>query len=241
MSAAVIDVTRLGRRFADRVAVEDLTLAVGGGEIVALLGPNGAGKTTTLRMLAGLLTPTGGGGTVAGVPLSREPRGELRARVGLLTETPGLWDRLTVWMNLLTHARLHQVPQAEARVRQVLERFGLTDRASDVAAVLSKGLKQRVAIARAMLHGPSVLLLDEPTSGLDPAAARDVRSMVVALAREGAAVVVCTHNLAEAESLASRIGVMKTRLLALDTPRGLGVGAGAATLEDVYLALVGDA
>jgi ABC-2 type transport system ATP-binding protein len=148
---------------------------------------------------------------------------------------------LSVWTNLLTYARLHELPDAEARVRQVLERFGLSGRATDVAAVLSKGLTQRVAIARAILHTPPVLLLDEPTSGLDPAAARDVRTMVVELAREGAAVIVCTHNLAEAESLAGRIGVMKTRLLALDTARGLGVGAGAATLEDVYLSLVGDA
>ena len=112
---------------------------------------------------------------------------------------------------------------------------------SDVAAVLSKGLRQRVAIARAILHAPPVLLLDEPTSGLDPAAARAVRTMVQDFALEGTAVVVCTHNLAEAESLAGRIGVLKTRLLALDTPGGLGVSAGAVTLEDVYLSLVGDA
>ncbi len=239
-ATTAIDVRRLTRRFDDRVAVEDLTLTVARGEIVALLGPNGAGKTTTLRMLAGLLTPTSGTGSVAGVPLDRGPREVLGARVGLLTETPGLWDRLTVWTNLLTYARLYEVADPAARVRDVLARLGLADRAHDIAAVLSKGLRQRVALARAILHAPAVLLLDEPTSGLDPAAARDVRGIVIELVREGAAAVVCTHNLAEAEALADRIGVVKTRLLALDTAAGLGVRPGHATLEDVYLSLTGE-
>ena len=237
----LIDARGLTRRFGTRVAVEDVTLTVAAGEIVALLGPNGAGKTTTLRMLAGLLAPTSGGGSVAGVPLTAAPDAELRARVGLLTETPGLWDRLSVWTNLLTCARLYGVSDAAARVRAVLDRVGLADRASDVTAVLSKGLRQRVAIARALLHAPPVLLLDEPTSGLDPAAARDVRRHIVELARDGAAVIVCTHNLGEAEALADRIAILKTRLLAVDTAQGLGVRSGTVTLEDVYLALTEDA
>ncbi len=240
MTTTAIDVRALTKRFDDRVAVDEVTFAVDAGEIVALLGPNGAGKTTTLRMLAGLIPPSSGGGTVAGVPLAGTPAAALRARVGLLTETPGLWDRLTVWMNLVTYARLHELPAAEARVADVLARVGLTSRADDVAAVLSKGLRQRVALARAILHAPPVLLLDEPTSGLDPAAARDVRAVVTELARQGAAVIVCTHNLTEAETLAARIGVMTTRLLTFDTPHQLGVGAGR-TLEAVYLALTGEA
>jgi ABC-2 type transport system ATP-binding protein len=231
-----IDARGLTRRFGARVAVADVTLDVAAGEIVALLGPNGAGKTTTLRMLAGLLAPTSGSGTVAGVPLTATPDAALRASVGLLTETPGLWDRLTVWTNLLTYARLYGVSDPPARVRAVLDRLGLGDRAGDVTAVLSKGLRQRVAIARALLHAPPVLLLDEPTSGLDPAAARDVRRLVTDLARDGAAIVVCTHNLAEAEALAGRIGILKTRLLAFDTAHGLGVRPGQISLEDVYLA-----
>lgn len=232
----VIDARGLTRRFGARVAVTEVTLEVAGGEIVALLGPNGAGKTTTLRMLAGLLAPTSGSGTVAGVPLTSPPDAALRARVGLLTETPGLWDRLTVWTNLLTYARLYGVVDAPTRVRDVLDRLDLGDRAGDATAVLSKGLRQRVALARALLHAPPVLLLDEPTSGLDPAAARDVRRLVADLARDGAAIVVCTHNLAEAESLAGRIGILKTRLLAFDTAHGLGVRPGQVSLEDVYLA-----
>ena len=230
-----IDVRGLTRRFGARVAVEDVSFSVAAGEIVALLGPNGAGKTTTLRMLAGLLAPTSGGGSIAGVPLTATTDAALRARVGLLTETPGLWDRLTVWTNLVTYARLYGVADAPARVRAVLDRLGLADRAGDVAAVLSKGLRQRVALARALLHAPPVLLLDEPTSGLDPAAARDVRRLVTGLARDGAAMVVCTHNLAEAEALAGRIGILKTRLLAFDTAHGLGVRPGQVSLEDVYL------
>jgi ABC-2 type transport system ATP-binding protein len=231
-----IDARGLTRHFGARVAVEDVSFAVAAGEIVALLGPNGAGKTTTLRMLAGLLAPTNGGGSVGGVPLSPTADAALRARVGLLTETPGLWDRLTVWTNLLTYARLYGVADAPGRVREVLGRLGLADRTGEVAAVLSKGLRQRVAIARALLHAPPVLLLDEPTSGLDPAAARDVRRLVADLARDGAAIVVCTHNLAEAELLAGRIGILKTRLLAFDTAHGLGVRPGQVSLEDVYLA-----
>ncbi|MBP7776536.1 MAG: ABC transporter ATP-binding protein [Acidobacteria bacterium] len=240
-TTAAIDVRRLTRHFDDRVAVEDLTLTVAPGEIVALLGPNGAGKTTTLRLLAGLLGPSSGEGTVAGVALAGHDQATLRARVGLLTETPGLWDRLSVWTNLMTYARLHAVAEPAARVRRVLEQLGLAGRANDVAAVLSKGLRQRVAIARAILHAPAVLLLDEPTSGLDPAAAKDVRAIVTNLARDGAAALVCTHNLAEAEALAGRIGIVKTRLLGLDTPYGLGVRPGGVTLEDVYLALTGEA
>jgi ABC-2 type transport system ATP-binding protein len=231
-----IDARRLARRFGARVAVEDVTFTVAAGEIVALLGPNGAGKTTTLRMLAGLLAPTSGSGSVAGVPLTATADAALRARVGLLTETPGLGDRLTVWTNLVTYATLYGVTNAPARVRAVLDRLGLADRANDVAAVLSKGLRQRVAIARALLHEPPVLLLDEPTSGLDPVAARDVRRLVTELARDGTAIVVCTHNLAEAEALAGRIGILKTRLLAFDTAHGLGVRPGQVSLEDVYLA-----
>jgi ABC-2 type transport system ATP-binding protein len=231
-----IDARGLTRRFGARVAVEDVTLDVAPGEIVALLGPNGAGKTTTLRMLAGLLAPTSGGGSVAGVPLTATADAALRARVGLLTETPGLWDRLTVWTNLLTYARLYGVADPPTRVHAVLDRLGLADRTHDVAAVLSKGLRQRVALARALLHAPPVLLLDEPTSGLDPAAARDVRRLVADLAGDGTAIIVSTHNLGEAEALAGRIGILKTRLLAFDTACGLGVRPGQVSLEDVYLA-----
>jgi ABC-2 type transport system ATP-binding protein len=227
-----IDVVDLSRRFGSRVAVEALSFAVGPGEILALLGPNGAGKTTTLRVLAGLLSPTTGRVTVGGVVRGPGSAGPIPGGgVGLLTETPGLWDRLSVETNLLTYARLYGVSDARSAVRRVLDRLGLADRGRDLAAVLSKGLRQRVALARALLHRPPVLLLDEPTSGLDPASAKDVRDIVTGLRLDGVATLLCTHNLTEAEQLADRIGIVKTRLLAMGTAAELrGSHGEAATI-----------
>ena len=219
--AAVLVARQLTRIFDERVAVRDVSLSVSAGEIVALLGPNGAGKTTTMRMLAGLILPTAGRIVINHIELSEATSGAARAAVGLLTEAPGLWERLTVRLNLLTYARLHGISDPDRRVDATLRIVDLIDRADDLAGKLSKGLKQRVAIARALLHEPPVLLLDEPTSGLDPASARHMRDLILALRSEGRAVLVSTHNLAEAEELADRIAVLKTELLALDTPSAL--------------------
>jgi ABC-2 type transport system ATP-binding protein len=217
----VIIARQLTRVFDDRVAVRDLSLTVGAGEIVCLLGPNGAGKTTTMRMLAGLIAPTAGHIQINNIDVSDATAARARSSVGLLTEAPGLWERLTVRANLLTYARLQGVEERERRVDDTLRHLDLADRAADAAGTLSKGLKQRVAIARALLHRPPVLLLDEPTSGLDPASARHVRDLIVALRSDGRAILVSTHNLAEAEELADRIAVVKTHLLAVDTPAAL--------------------
>lgn len=227
LPGAAIEVAHVSRSFGAREAVQDVTFAVGYGETLVLLGPNGAGKTTTLRMLAGLLVPTSGRATVAGVDVASPAEAtRLRAQIGLLTEVPGLWDRLSVELNLLTYARLHGVAAPAAAVHRALDRLGIAGRGRDVAATLSKGLRQRVALARALIHGPRVVLLDEPTSGLDPEAAKDVRDVIRTLRSDGAAVVVCTHNLAEAEQLADRIGVVKTRLLAVETADALRARAG---------------
>jgi ABC-2 type transport system ATP-binding protein len=219
--AAVIETRALTRRFDDRLAVDGLTLSVGAGEVVSLLGPNGAGKTTTFRMMAALLMPTGGEVTLAGTPLTTSSADAIRSRVGLLTEAPGLWERLSVRWNLRTYARLHGVPDQDRRVAAVMDAVGIADRADDRAGALSKGLKQRVALARAIVHDPPVVLLDEPTSGLDPSSARHVRDLIRRLREEGRAVLVSTHNLTEAEELSDRIAVLNTRLLACDTPRRL--------------------
>jgi ABC-2 type transport system ATP-binding protein len=201
--------------------VRDVSLTVDSGEIVCLLGPNGAGKTTTIRMLAGLILPTSGRIAINQIDVSEATAGEARGAVGLLTEAPGLWERLSVRVNLLTYARLHGIADPDRSVNNTLRQLDLFDRASDAAGTLSKGLKQRVAIARALLHQPAVLLLDEPTSGLDPSSARLVRDLISDLRSAGRAILVSTHNLSEAEELADRIGVLKTRLLALDTPAAL--------------------
>jgi ABC-2 type transport system ATP-binding protein len=198
--------------------VEDVTFDVAPGEIFGLLGPNGAGKTTTLRMVAGLIAPTSGEASVAGVPLTRQTIDQVRGQVGFLTEAPGLWDRLTVEVNLLTYARLHQLADPRAVVGRALERFGLSDRATSLCAELSKGLKQRVAIARTLLHDPPVVLLDEPTSGLDPQSARVVRDVVRELKARGHAVIISTHNLDEAERMADRVGVLRRTFLAVASP-----------------------
>jgi ABC-2 type transport system ATP-binding protein len=217
----MLSADRLTRRFDSRVAVEDVSFDLAPGEIFALLGPNGAGKTTTLRMLAGLIQPSSGVVSIKGEPVTRQSASQLRARIGFLTEAPGLWDRLTVRQNLIVYAQLHGLARPADTVDAALDTFGIRDRGSEPAAQLSKGLKQRVALARTLLHNPSIVLLDEPTSGLDPESARDVRALVLRLRAEGRAVLLSTHNLDEVERVADRVAVLKTRLVAMDTPGAL--------------------
>jgi ABC-2 type transport system ATP-binding protein len=217
----MLSATNLTRRFGDRIAVENATLTLEPGQIFALLGPNGAGKTTTLRMLAGLIEPTSGSVKLDGQVISSHTSSAVRGHVGFLTEAPGLWDRLTVRQNLNVYARLHGIRDTERAINQTMSLFGITDRAGQPAAELSKGLKQRVALARTLLHQPDVVLLDEPTSGLDPESARDVRTLVLRLRNEGRAVLLSTHNLDEVERIADRVAVLRTRMIALDTPAAL--------------------
>jgi ABC-2 type transport system ATP-binding protein len=220
----------LTKTFGSRVAVERLSFDLRSGEIFALVGPNGAGKTTTLRMLAGLIRPTSGSVRFGGQPAAGA-ESALRAGIGFLTEAPGLWDRLTVRQNLRVYARLHGLPHVDRAVDAALDLFGIADRASEPAAVLSKGLRQRVALARALLHDPRAVLLDEPTSGLDPESARDVRDLVTRLRDDRRAVLISTHNLDEVDRLADRVAVLNTRLVALDTPQSLRERAFGARLR----------
>ena len=213
-----IEVRGLSKRFGGRTAVEGLDFAVGEGEVFGLLGPNGAGKTTTVRMLTGLLRPSSGTATVCGVALDGD--GELlRQRVGLLTEQPGLYDRLTARENLRFFLKLHHCDTAAAweEARGWMERFGLGGREDDPCGSLSKGMRQKLALIRALVHRPQVLFLDEPTSGLDPESARAVRDAVGELAVEGRTIVLCSHNMAEVERLCGRVAVVKGRLLAVGT------------------------
>ncbi len=212
----------LTRRFDGRVAVEALDLEVRAGEVFGLLGPNGAGKTTTVRMLTALIAPTGGTAAVAGFKLGEQDT-EIRRRVGILTESPGLYERLPVQYNLEFFAHLYGVPENEipGRAQHYLQLLELWDRRKDQAGTLSKGMKQKLAIARAMLHEPQVIFLDEPTASLDPEATLMVHEFIEKLRTEGHTIVLCTHNLDEADRLCDRIGVIKQRLIRVDTPANL--------------------
>jgi ABC-2 type transport system ATP-binding protein len=217
----MLSAQQLTRRFGDRVAVEDVSFDLVAGEIFALLGPNGSGKTTTLRMLAGLIAPSSGAISVQGERLTQESAPRLRRDIGFLTEAPGLWDRLTVRQNLDVFARLHGLAQPHRAVDEALELFEMGSRAGDRAAHLSKGLKQRVALARALLHDPRIVLLDEPTAGLDPGSAHDVRELILRLRDRQRVVLLSTHNLDEAQRVADHVAILRTRLIAIDTPAAL--------------------
>ena len=217
-----IHVEGLGKRFGDRVAVEGLSFHVRPGEVFGLLGPNGAGKTTTVRMLTGLLRPSEGEATVWGHRVDRDGEA-LRKGVGLLTEQPGLYDRLTARENLRFFMKLHELDEARAwpRALDYLRRFGLGGREGEPVGGFSKGMRQKLAIVRTLVHDPQVIFLDEPTSGLDPESARTVRDAVAELASEGRTIVLCSHNLSEVERLCERVGVVKRSLLAMGPVREL--------------------
>ena len=214
----MLSAAHLVRRFGLRTAVDGVTFEVKAGEVFALLGPNGAGKTTTLRMLGGLIAPTSGQVRVAGQLMDRPNGPGLRARIGFLTETPGLWDQLTVSDNIAVYARLFGMTDVSAAVERSLRRFDLWDRRADRAVLLSKGMKQKLALARALVHDPEIVLLDEPTANLDPLTSRGVRDLLLELRGRGRAVVVSTHNLDEVERVADRVALISTRLVALGEP-----------------------
>ena len=216
----MIQTENLTRRFGDVLAVDRLSLSVAPGEIFGFLGPNGAGKTTTIRMLAGLIGPSSGEAHVAGCRLGHDDT-NLRRRIGVLTETPGLYDGLSAEANLTFFAELYAVADPATAVEHYLRWLGLWDRRVEPAGTFSKGMRQKLAIARALLHEPQVLFLDEPTSGLDPEAAHLVRDFIAELRREGRTIFLCTHNLDEADRLCDRIGVFRQRLLAVDSPAAL--------------------
>jgi ABC-2 type transport system ATP-binding protein len=221
----MIELIGLTKQFDGFTAVEGVTLSVAAGEILALLGPNGAGKTTTVRMLAAILRPTAGQAFVAGYSLSEHPR-EVRRRVGLLTEHPGLYLRMRGKEYLDFFGRLMGLSADERsrRAKELLARFGMSEAWDQRMGTYSKGMRQKMALVRAMLHDPSVLLLDEPTSAMDPHSAKLVREAVLGLRHHRRAIVICTHNLAEAEALADRIAIIRRgRIVALGTPAELKV------------------
>lgn len=219
----MIRIDGLSKRFGDNLAVDNLTLEVRQGEVFGFLGPNGAGKTTTVRMLSALIAPTAGVAWVNGHQIGVEDDA-VRASVGILTETPGLYPRLDAEQNLRLFAKLYGVNDIHGQVKKYLTMLGLWERRDEPVGGFSKGMQQKLAIARALLHEPPVLFLDEPTSALDPEAARVVRDFVEELRSQGRTTFICTHNLDEADRLCDRIGVIKQRLIRVDTPAALRRG-----------------
>ncbi len=215
----LIEAEGLERRFGSFVAVQDVSFRVAPHEVLALLGPNGAGKTTTLQMLAGLLPPSAGRATVAGFDVARQSD-EVRARVGLMVDEPGFYPEMTVSEYLPFVGRLYGLDKSAARTAmdELLRRFGLESKRHARLSSLSKGMRQKVALIRAVIHQPPVLLLDEPTSALDPLSARAVHDFIRERRAAGDAIIICTHNLPEAEELADRVAIVAaSRLRRLGT------------------------
>jgi ABC-2 type transport system ATP-binding protein len=214
---------RLSKKFNEFLAVDEVTLEVKAGEVLALLGPNGAGKTTTVRMLTSVLIPSQGWARVGGYDVVQQAQ-QVRALVGVLTENHGLYNRMPALEYLDFFGQIYNLSfnRRQARIKQLLEHFGLLDNNKQPLGEYSKGMRQKLALARALLHDPPVLLLDEPTSAMDPESARLVRDAISNLRSADRAIVICTHNLAEAEELADKIAIIRRgRIIALGSPQAL--------------------
>jgi ABC-2 type transport system ATP-binding protein len=238
--APALSVDHLSKRFGHRIAFDDVSFEVGHGEVFGFLGPNGAGKTTMVRTLGTLLSPSAGAASIGGIPLTPDNGVEIRRRIAVMPESPGLYLRLTVAENLRCFADLYEVPDPTDRIGRALRAVNLADRAHDACGALSKGLRQRVALARALLNDPQVLFLDEPTAGLDPVATRDVHQLIAALSRSGVTIFLTTHRLEEAERLCDRVAILNTTLRTIGRPAQLREQLFAKTLTVRTLAALPD-
>ncbi len=247
----MLEVDALAKRYGDVLALRDLTVRVDEGECLILLGRNGAGKTTALRCMAGVLVPTAGTVRVDGIEAADDPAA-VRARVGLMPEVPGLYERMSARAYLDYFGAVYDVEPAlrRRRIDDLLELFELSDAGDRWLGTYSKGMRQKVALIRATLHRPRLVLADEPTSALDPDSARRAWTYLKDLQKEGCALVICTHSMDEAETLAGHIGIMSAgRALAIGSMVELRRRSGLKprqevvelpTLEDIYLAIVGN-
>jgi ABC-2 type transport system ATP-binding protein len=220
----LIETVGLTRNFGSITAVEDLNLVVKDGEVFGFIGPNGAGKTTTVRMLCCLIAPTAGTAYINGLDItSPDDAIKIRGMIGLLPESPGLYESLSAYRNLDFFAQLYGVPkrEREQRIRDLLTKLDVWDRRDDPIAKFSKGMKQKIAIARALVHEPEFLFLDEPTSGLDPQAAITVRNYLLELKKEGRTIFLNTHNLDDAQRICDRVGIIQRRILAVGSAEDL--------------------
>lgn len=219
----MIRTENLTKDFGEFRAVDRVNLRVESGEVLALLGPNGAGKTTTVRMLTTVLRPTEGRAEVAGYDIRTQPRG-VRGAVGVLTEDHGLYDRMFLEEYLDFFGQLYGMPAGNRKVRieKLYSDFGLEDDLKRRIGEFSKGMRQKLSLARTLLHSPSVLLLDEPTSAMDPESARMVHRAILNLRTERRAIIICTHNLSEAEILADKIAIIRRgKIIAQGSPGDL--------------------
>lgn len=238
MTDVAVDIRELTRRFGALTAVSRLTLAVQRGEVFGLLGPNGSGKTTTIRMLCGLLEPSEGDATVAGVDVCAAPE-RVKTQIGYMSQRFGLYEDLTVAENLAFYGGIYGLSGAAQRDRtaHVVAFLGIAGRLGQLAGELSGGWKQRLALGCALLHHPPVLFLDEPTAGVDPAARRNFWRAIHDLAQDGTTVLVTTHYMDEAQRC-DRLGMMSLgHLIALGTPAQVAQQVGGETLEDAFIIL----
>ena len=220
----MIDTKNLTRKFGNLTAVDNLTLRVEDGEVFGFLGPNGAGKTTTVRMLCCLIGKTSGEATIGNYTIDKqEDCLRIRKMVGFLPENVGLYDSLSAYRNLDFYGQLYEVPESKRKenIERLLKLLGIWERREDAAGTFSKGMKQKLAIARALIHDPQLLFLDEPTANLDPEASKTVRDFVIELKKEKRTIFINTHNLDEADRLCDRIAILKTKLIAVDSPKNL--------------------
>ena len=220
----MIETKNLTRTFGNITAVDNVTFHVDKGEVFGFLGPNGAGKTTTIRMLCCLISKTSGDAWIGGYSVSNEGDCmKIRKMVGFLPENVGLYDNLSAYRNLDFYGQLYEVPEEmrKGNIERLLRLLGIWERREDTVGTFSKGMKQKIAIARALIHDPQVLFLDEPTANLDPEAAKTVRDFILELKKEKRTIFINTHNLSEVERLCDRIAILKSKLVAVDTPRNL--------------------
>ncbi len=247
----MLEVDNLAKRYGDVLALEDLTVRVEEGQCLVLLGRNGAGKTTALRCMGGVLLPTAGTVRVDGIDAADDPAA-VRARIGLMPEVPGLYERMSVRAYLDYFGAIYDIEPAlrKRRISELLELFELADAGDRWLGTFSKGMRQKVALIRATLHRPRLVLADEPTSALDPDSARRAWDYLNYLKSDGCALVICTHSMEEAEHLAGDIGIMSAgRALAVGNMAALRRRSGLKkrkqvrelpTLQDIYLAIVGN-
>jgi ABC-2 type transport system ATP-binding protein len=219
VAETIIETRSLSRRFGSLIAVRDVSLQVTRGEIFGVLGPNGAGKSTTIRMLCGILDPSGGAGTVVGYDIATQAE-RIKERIGYMTQRFSLYEDLSVYENLWFYAGIYGVARSRrrARVEQVLERSGLGARRKQIAGTLSGGWKQRVALASATIHEPPLLFLDEPTAGVDPVSRREFWEQIHTLAAEGTSVLLTTHYMDEAERCHRLAFIFRGQVLDVGTP-----------------------